>query len=65
MVQAFSPSPPARPHSAVGSTGKRDFDLWHNLGVEAIILHEQPNQGRTIVEKFENHAVDVSRLRFM
>ena len=26
------------------------------LGLEAVILHEQPNQGRTIIEKFEQHA---------
>jgi predicted nucleotide-binding protein len=25
------------------------------LGLEAVILHEQPNQGRTIIEKFEDH----------
>jgi len=26
------------------------------LGLEPIILHEQPNQGRTVIEKFEAHA---------
>ena len=26
------------------------------LGAAAIILHEQPNEGRTIIEKFESHA---------
>lgn len=26
------------------------------LGIEAIILHEQPNAGRTIIEKFEDHS---------
>ncbi|HEX8700647.1 MAG TPA: nucleotide-binding protein [Myxococcaceae bacterium] len=26
------------------------------LGLEAVILHEQPNKGRTIIEKFEAHA---------
>jgi predicted nucleotide-binding protein len=26
------------------------------LGLEAVILHEQPNQGRTIIEKFEDYA---------
>ena len=25
------------------------------LGYEAVILHEQPNEGRTIIEKFEKH----------
>ncbi len=26
------------------------------LGLEPVILHEQPNKGRTIIEKFEEHA---------
>ena len=26
------------------------------MGIEIIILHEQPNQGRTIIEKFEAHS---------
>jgi predicted nucleotide-binding protein len=26
------------------------------LGLEPVILHEQPNEGRTVVEKFEHHA---------
>lgn len=26
------------------------------LDLEPIVLHEQPNQGRTIIEKFEGHA---------
>jgi predicted nucleotide-binding protein len=26
------------------------------LGLEPVILHEQPDQGRTIIEKFESHA---------
>jgi len=26
------------------------------IGLHAVILHEQANQGRTIIEKFENHA---------
>jgi len=27
-----------------------------HLGLEPIILHEHPNQGRTVIEKFEAHA---------
>ena len=27
-----------------------------NLGLTPVILHEQPNQGQTIIEKFEQHA---------
>lgn len=30
------------------------------LGLEAIILHEQPNEGKTIIEKFERDASQVS-----
>lgn len=26
------------------------------LGLESVVLHEQPNQGRTIIEKFEDHS---------
>jgi predicted nucleotide-binding protein len=29
--------------------------LIERAGLNAIILHEQPNQGRTIIEKFEDH----------
>jgi len=29
------------------------------MGLSAIILHEQPNQGRTVIEKFENNASEV------
>jgi len=29
------------------------------LGLTPIILHEQPNKGRTIIEKFEDHAAEV------
>jgi CAP12/Pycsar effector protein, TIR domain len=32
-------------------------DFLRSMGLEAIILHEQPNQGRTIIEKFEKHSV--------
>ncbi len=26
------------------------------LGLDCVILHEQPNRGRTIIEKFEDYA---------
>lgn len=29
------------------------------LGIETIILHERPNSGRTIIEKFEHEAADI------
>ena len=34
--------------------------LERGTGREVIVLHEQPNAGRTIVEKFEDHAADAS-----
>ena len=30
------------------------------LGLEPIILHEQPNEGKTIIEKFEKLSTDIS-----
>jgi predicted nucleotide-binding protein len=30
--------------------------LVEQLGLEAVVLHERPNQGRTIIEKFEAHS---------
>jgi predicted nucleotide-binding protein len=30
------------------------------LGLEAIILHEQPNEGKTVIEKFERDALQVT-----
>ncbi|MEA5535294.1 nucleotide-binding protein [Crocosphaera sp. XPORK-15E] len=36
---------------------KREVDvLIRKLGFNPIILHEQPNQGKTIIEKFENYS---------
>ena len=29
------------------------------LGERPVILHEQPNRGRTLIEKFEDHAAEV------
>ena len=39
-------------------TGAREAvaRFLERAGFEPIILHEQPNQGRTIIEKFEEHA---------
>jgi predicted nucleotide-binding protein len=31
-------------------------DLLDGLGLNPIILHDEPNKGRTIIEKFEDHA---------
>jgi len=34
-------------------------DLLRDWGLEPIILHEQPNRGRAIIEKFEEHSAGV------
>ena len=31
-------------------------DCLTKLDLEPVVLHEQPNQGRTIIEKFEEYA---------
>jgi predicted nucleotide-binding protein len=36
---------------------KTDLELFlKNLGLEPIVLHRQPDQGNTLIEKFEKHA---------
>lgn len=40
---------------------KREVDVFlRKLGFNPIILHEQPNQGKTIIEKFEHYIKNVS-----
>jgi len=34
--------------------------ILDKMGLETIILHEQPNQGKTIMEKFEEYSKDVN-----
>ncbi len=34
--------------------------LLEKIGLHAIILHEQPNSGRAIIEKFENYSGDIA-----
>ncbi len=31
-------------------------DFLRSGGLEPVILHEQPNEGKTIIEKFEKHS---------
>lgn len=39
----------------------REVELFlHRGNVEPVILHDQPNEGRTIIEKFEDHAHEVA-----
>lgn len=44
-------------HDEVAKTSVARF--IEKLGLEAIILHEQPNKGQTIIEKFESNAANV------
>lgn len=46
-------------HGRDESTKEKTAQFLIGLGLEPIILHEQPNKGRTIIEKFEDHSSDV------
>lgn len=40
---------------------KNEVALWlHRIGMDEVILHEQPNQGRTIIAKFRDLAADAA-----
>lgn len=43
-------------HGHDGGAKARVARFLEKLGLEAIILHEQPNQGRTVIEKFSAYA---------
>jgi len=43
-------------HGHDGEAREATARVLETLGVEAIILHEKPNEGRTILEKFERHS---------
>jgi predicted nucleotide-binding protein len=43
-------------HGHAGEQREAVARFLQRLGLEPIILHEQANQGRTIIEKFEDHA---------
>ena len=43
-------------HGHDAEARERVARFTERLGLESIILHEQPNSGRTIIEKFEDHA---------
>jgi predicted nucleotide-binding protein len=43
-------------HGHAGGPREAVARFLEQLGLEPIILHEQANQGRTIIEKFEAHA---------
>jgi predicted nucleotide-binding protein len=43
-------------HGHAGEQREAVARFLERLGFEPIILHEQPNQGKTVIEKFESHA---------
>ena len=43
-------------HGRDNETKETVARFLEHLDLEPVILHEQPNQGRTIIEKFEQHA---------
>jgi predicted nucleotide-binding protein len=47
-------------HGRDDSTKEIIARFLRDVGLEPIILHEQPNKGRTIIEKFEDHSSDVA-----
>ena len=68
---AAAAAPAAEPQKSVASPSSRAIFIVHGhnnelkqetarflerIGLEATILHEQADQGRTIIEKFEDHA---------
>lgn len=70
FVKERMPAPPAEKVNSIGQMSKKVF-LVHGhdnaakqevarflekLGFEPIILSERPNQGKTLIEKFETHA---------
>jgi len=69
-MAASSPSGPTPTRIAAPSLSKKVFMVHghdnaakeavarflERLGLEPVILHEQPNEGRTVIEKFEHHA---------
>lgn len=46
-------------HGRDDSTKEMIAKFLEELGLEPIILHEQANKGRTIIEKFEDHSSNV------
>jgi predicted nucleotide-binding protein len=58
-AQLLPTSPPSQVfivHGHNASVKESVARFVEKLGLEAIILHEQPNRGNTIIEKFERHA---------
>lgn len=47
-------------HGRDDSTKEMIAKFLEELGLEPIILHEQANKGRTIIEKFEDHSSNVN-----
>jgi len=43
-------------HGREGATKQTTARFLEKLGLEPVILHEQPNVGRTIIEKFEDYS---------
>jgi predicted nucleotide-binding protein len=71
IVKAISGAPAAVPEAAPQDSSRDTVFVVHGhdhgtmektarfierLGAEAIVLHERPNEGRTVIEKFELHS---------
>lgn len=65
-AESLKKSPPAKNAAKVFIVHGHDVEvkisvarMLEKVGLEAIILHEQPSEGRTIIEKIENQATDI------
>jgi predicted nucleotide-binding protein len=46
-------------HGHDGEARESVARLIEKQGLNAVVLHEQPNEGRTVIEKFERYAAQV------
>ena len=60
LVETYAPKKVFIVHGHAEAVNQEVARTIEKLGLEAIILHEQPNTGKTIIEKFEEYAKDVN-----
>ena len=60
LVGTFDPKKVFIVHGHAEAVNQEVARTIEKLGLEAIILREQPNTGKTIIEKFEEYAKDVN-----
>ena len=60
LVETYAPKKVFIVHGHAEAVNQEVARTIEKLGLEAIILREQPNTGKTIIEKFEEYAKDVN-----